>query len=128
MRRTGWSARRTVRGAALAICAAAAFHPARAPAETIESALVKAYQNNPQLNAQRANVRLIDEGVPQALSGYRPRVAITGTVGEQFVDATAKVVSGSQNPVKCPKTNERSRPDGFAAVSHRLNKAYGEVS
>jgi outer membrane protein len=52
-------------------------------AETIESALVKAYEINPQLNAQRAFVRGTDETVPQALSGYRPRVGVTGTVGAQ---------------------------------------------
>jgi outer membrane protein len=34
-----------------------------APAETIESAMARAYQNNPQLNAQRAIVRQADEGV-----------------------------------------------------------------
>jgi len=43
--------------------------PGPAAAETMESALAKAYQNNPQLNAQRAIVRETDEGVPQALSG-----------------------------------------------------------
>lgn len=102
MRRTGESAKRTVRVAALAICAAAALYPARAPAETIESALVKAYQNNPQLNAQRASVRSIDEGVPQALSGYKPRVAITGTAGEQFSDATAKTVGAIPSPTGGP--------------------------
>jgi outer membrane protein len=102
VRRTGWSAKRTVRGAALAICAAAAFYPARAPAETIESALVKAYQNNPQLNAQRASVRSIDENVPQALSGYRPRVAITGTVGEEYIDATTKSVGAIPSPTGGP--------------------------
>ena len=52
-------------------------------AETIESALVNAYQTNPQLNAQRALVRATDENVPQALSGYRPRVGVTATVGPQ---------------------------------------------
>jgi outer membrane protein len=59
-------------------------------AETMESALVKAYQNNPQLNAQRASARATDEAVPQALSGYRPRVAVTGTLGEQYQDITTK--------------------------------------
>jgi outer membrane protein len=53
-------------------------------ADTIEAALVRAYQNNPQLNAQRASVRATDENVPQALSGYRPRVAVTASVGSQF--------------------------------------------
>jgi outer membrane protein len=100
--RTGGSAKRTVRRAALAVCAAAAFYPAHSWAETIESALVKAYQNNPQLNAQRASVRAIDEQVPQALSGYRPRVAITGTAGENFTDATTKTVSGIPSPTGGP--------------------------
>jgi outer membrane protein len=59
-------------------------------AETIESALIQAYQNNPQLNQQRAAVRVTDEGVPQALSGYRPRVAITGTIGENYTDTGLK--------------------------------------
>jgi outer membrane protein len=54
------------------------------------SALVKAYQNNPQLNAQRASARVTDEAVPQALSGYRPRVSITGTLGEQYSDILTK--------------------------------------
>jgi len=99
VRGTGWSAKRTVRAAALDLGAAgAACFPGRASAETIESALVKAYQNNPQLNAQRASVRAIDEAVPQALSGYRPRVAVTGTVGEQFTDSTTKSVGAIPNP------------------------------
>ncbi|MCA6113821.1 TolC family outer membrane protein [Bradyrhizobium sp. WSM 1738] len=55
-------------------------------ADTIEAALVRAYQNNPQLNAQRAQVRVTDENVPQALSGYRPRVAVTASAGVQYTD------------------------------------------
>lgn len=54
--------------------------------DTIESALVRSYQNNPQLNAQRASVRSTDETVPQALSGYRPRVAVTASAGGQYSD------------------------------------------
>ena len=50
-----------------------------AAADTVESALVAAYQSNPQLNVQRAIVRQTDEQVPQALSGYRPRVSATAT-------------------------------------------------
>src|SRR5437764_11689024 len=55
-------------------------------ADTIEAALVRAYQNNPQLNAQRAQVRSTDENVPQALSGYRPKVAVTASAGYQYTD------------------------------------------
>jgi outer membrane protein len=60
--------------------------PAPALADTIEAALVRAYQNNPQLNAQRAAVRATDENVPQALSGYRPKVAVTASAGYQYTD------------------------------------------
>jgi outer membrane protein len=60
--------------------------PTPALADTIEAALVRAYQNNPQLNAQRAAVRSTDENVPQALSGYRPRVALTASAGYQYTD------------------------------------------
>jgi outer membrane protein len=57
-------------------------------ADTIEAALVRSYQGNPQLNAQRAQVRATDEAVPQALSGYRPKVNLTGSVGFQYTDST----------------------------------------
>src|SRR6202035_540097 len=52
-------------------------------------ALVRAYQNNPQLNAQRASVRSTDENVPQALSGYRPKVALTASAGYQYTDTNS---------------------------------------
>lgn len=54
--------------------------------DTIQSALVQAYQGNPQLNAQRAQVRSTDESVPQALSGYRPNVSVNASLGYQYSD------------------------------------------
>ena len=67
-------------------------------ADTIEAALVRAYQNNPQLNAQRASVRATDENVPRALSGYRPRVAITANVGEQYQRSLTTVTRSTVPP------------------------------
>jgi len=81
-----------VTGVALGAVAALASAPARAV--TLEGALVEAYQNNPTLNSQRAATRAVDEGVPQALSGYRPKVAITGSGGEQTSSTTTKTVTG----------------------------------
>jgi len=60
--------------------------PRGATAETIESAVAKAYENNPQLNAQRAIVRQADEGVPTALSGYRPTISANASVGREYTD------------------------------------------
>ncbi|MGL5138182.1 MAG: TolC family outer membrane protein [Beijerinckiaceae bacterium] len=54
--------------------------------ESLPGALTRAYTNTPELNAQRANVRAIDELVPQALAGYRPRVSATADVGRTHSD------------------------------------------
>jgi outer membrane protein len=77
---------KVVTGAAAAVLLMAYVGLTPALADTIEAALVRAYQNNPQLNAQRATVRFTDENVPQALSGYRPRVAVTASAGYQYTD------------------------------------------
>jgi len=55
-----------------------------ASAETLESALVRAYHANPTLNAQRASVRATDENVPRAKSLGRPRVNATADAGIQY--------------------------------------------
>ena len=77
-----WAARTCGRVA----IACVGFPPVRLPAlaDTLDGALIQAYQNNPTLNAQRASVRATDESVPQALSGYRPRASVNGTVGTQY--------------------------------------------
>ena len=74
-----------------------------ARADTMEAALLRAYQNNPQLNAQRASVRATDESVPQALSGYRPKVAAAASGGGQFSNQLStstgrKIEEGPQGP------------------------------
>ncbi len=63
---------------ALAVLLAAA---APAAAETLSQAIASAYETNPDLAAQRALVRQIDEQVPQALSFGRP--TLDATVAEQ---------------------------------------------
>ena len=58
-------------------------------ADTLEWALVQAYQNNPSLNAQRAALRATDENVPQALSGYRPKLSLTANGGYNYTNSTS---------------------------------------
>jgi len=53
-----------------------------ATSQTITEALAYDYNNNPQLLAQRANLRATDEQVPQALSNWRPTVTFAGQAGE----------------------------------------------
>jgi outer membrane protein len=70
-------------GVAAAICAGLALRPAQA--EALPEALAKAYQTNPQLNAERARQRGTDENVPQALAGYRPQIVASLGAGLQAV-------------------------------------------
>jgi outer membrane protein len=55
-------------------------------AETLESALARAYGNNPTLNSQRASVRATDENVARAKSGYRPQVNASADAGRTFTE------------------------------------------
>src|SRR5947208_7283479 len=74
-------------------CAAIASSLVAARADTLEWALVLAYQNNPSLNAQRAALRATDENVPQALSGYRPKLSVTASGGFNYFDQVNKTVN-----------------------------------
>jgi outer membrane protein len=71
----------TAAAAILSIAASETGH-----AQTLIEALVDAYNNNPQILAERANLRATDEAVPQALSGWRPTVTFTGSIGAQHVE------------------------------------------
>lgn len=54
--------------------------------ETLEEAYIDAYTSNPGLDAQRAALRATDEGVPQAVSGWRPTVTANTSYGVQHSD------------------------------------------
>ncbi|NEU13256.1 TolC family outer membrane protein [Methylobacterium sp. BTF04] len=69
-------------GLSLVGIAALALVAARpATAETLESALARAYGANPTLNSNRASLRATDENVAQAKSGYRPTVNVEADIG-----------------------------------------------
>lgn len=131
---------RVVRGGNLLMVAAAWLAvPSVTLADTIETALVQAYQNNPQINAQRALVRATDENVPQALSGYRPRVSATATYGAQYTDTTQVTTSGAtgqtvvnrqsgwQDPRSVGATLTQTLYNGFQ-TGNRTRQAESQVS
>src|SRR5260221_12015098 len=72
-------------GICLGLAACVGFAATAALAESLPEALAKAYQSNPQLNAERARQRGTDENVPQALAGYRPQVVANLSAGLQAV-------------------------------------------
>src|SRR5450432_3408423 len=76
--RVGHVGRRVLRsGICLGVATCVGFAAVPARAEGLPEALAKAYQSNPQLNAERARQRATDENVPQALAGYRPQIVAT---------------------------------------------------
>jgi outer membrane protein len=84
--RVGHVKRRLLRsGICLAAVTCAVFAVPAAYAESLPEALAKAYQTNPQLNAERARQRATDENVPQALAGYRPQIVASLSAGLQAV-------------------------------------------
>jgi outer membrane protein len=79
--------RRALPSAALAMLLCGAMP---AGAETLASALSSAYSNNPTLNAARAQTRATDEGVPQALSGYRPTISAFAGIGASTTEGIGR--------------------------------------
>lgn len=76
-----------------------------AGAETLRSALLKAYRSNPDLTAARARLRAIDENVAIARSFGRPQASASASVTQQFDDL--------------PRFRDRGRTlTGSAGVSH----------
>ena len=81
-----WSAVRSASRRSLmmpVVGATMALWAAPAMAESLFDALAMAYASNPTLQAARAALRTTDEGVPQALSGWRPTVSLNGSTGLQ---------------------------------------------
>ena len=71
-----------------------------AGAQTLEEALVLAYQNNPALQAERAGLRAVDEGVPEALAGWRPTVEAAADIGASYNDTEGdRFTSGDDSQV-----------------------------
>ncbi len=84
-----------VRAALLAAGSLAALGASAGRAETIGGALVKAYLTNPDINTQRAAVRVADENIPKANAGYLPTVEATGNIAISREAITQTGATGS---------------------------------
>lgn len=68
-----------------------------ANAESLIEAMAYAYNNNPTLLSGRAGLRAIDESVPQALSGWRPTVSLSGEYGASRVEGKSDTATSTQD-------------------------------
>ncbi|WP_237181095.1 TolC family outer membrane protein, partial [Roseomonas haemaphysalidis] len=62
--------------------------------QTLQDALSAAYANNPTLQTSRAQLRVVDENVPQALAGWRPSVTLSGSAGYNQGTARSRGIYG----------------------------------
>jgi outer membrane protein len=112
----------------VSVAGASAVATVPSRADTMRGALTQAYQNNPQLNAQRAAVRSTDEAVPQALSGYRPRISLSASAGQAFVDSTFRA-TGPNGETAYPRTIGHNAVQSYGATySQTLLNGFGTAS
>ena len=93
--------------------------PVPASAETLLQALARAYRDNPTLNAARAQARVVDETVNQALAGWRPEVTGEAGLGWNYTDTnpSAPGADRTNTPFSLGVTVNQNLFDGFATVN-----------
>jgi len=93
-------------------------------AQSLEESLAKAYTTNPTLLAGQARLRATDEGVAQALSGWRPTVSLSGEATKgQFYSNSASINRGNvRTPVTTGLSLSQNLYRGGRTV-HTTNRA-----
>lgn len=89
-------------------------------AETLESALARAYTASPIINSQRAFLRGTDEGVNIALSGFRPRVSATASAAQVWTQTRVPglpTTTETTNPVSVGVQLNQTIYDGGRTIS-----------
>lgn len=110
-------------GAGLLCCV---FGATQTLADTLEDALVAAYNSNPDLRAERANLRSVDENVAQAISGWRATVSVNGSIGltERVSSPSFGSPSQSLEPLQGSATVTQPVFSGFRTLnSYRQSQA-----
>ncbi len=129
----------------LGMAAWAALCPTAACAESLEQGLLTAYQNNPELEAARARLRGVDEGLALARTGYYPSIRADAVsarrrIAAKFEDGTttgntltspsilgAGSASGLSNPLAYQIAVEQPVFDGFKTDS-AVERATAQIS
>ncbi len=103
-----------MRAALLAAAGLATIGAGVGRAETIGGALIKAYLTNPDINTQRAAVRVADEGVPKANAGYLPTVSATGNIAI----ARAQTSEFGANATAAGSVDLTLKPRGYGVTAN----------
>lgn len=105
-----------------------ALAPTLARAQTLQETLTRVYQENPVLNAQRAQLRATNERYPQAVGAWLPTVELSGsysrTANRQEAAADGTAVSYTQSEAVTLSQNLYQGGRNFAG----LRKAKQDIS
>lgn len=82
------------------VAIAALIAAASAHASSFEDALKSAYENNPQIKAERQRQEATDETVSQAVSGFRPTIGANYSRGRQETSVTGSPDVSGTNEVQ----------------------------
>jgi TolC family type I secretion outer membrane protein len=88
--------------------AAARIPEGRATVMNIEAALEAAYRNNTELKELQAQLRSKDEGVPQALAGWRPTVYANASVGGEKDIKSGDIKDNGDEGITVPQSGTNS--------------------
>lgn len=99
--------------AARGAAASAPAAPVSSGPRTLQEALAATYANNPALQAARAKLRATDEGVPQALSGWRPSFVLSGSGG--YADGVIRSINNPPGPNNAQGTKRSAARDVWTA-------------
>jgi len=81
-------------------------------AESLRRALASAYNNNPTLSAERAKLRALDEGVPEARSNYLPSLSASGDLGVRNQQVKSKLTGSVSRSIG--SSDGTHHPKGYA--------------
>ena len=80
-------------------------------AQTFQEALAAAYNTNPVILSGRARLRQTDEGVPQALSNWRPRVTTSPSADRPARNALRpRDLPTRRAPQRCRSHQRKANP------------------
>lgn len=114
---------------ALLSCTVLLLMPGAALADTLQQALQSAYQSNPTLTGQRANVRAADENVPIARAAGRPTLEGTATYQENVLRGSQSSTAFFSDPSRqlVAQVNANVPLVTFGAVTHAVRAAEARV-
>ena len=101
--------------------------PGSSLAQSLDESLIAAYDSNPTLLAARAELRSVNEGVPQELSNYRPSVFADGSAGIQRINVSGTDGPENTNPLEAAVNAEQPLYRGGRTVAG-VARAESEVA